>query len=362
MNKLIFFTASLGLGGAERVISVLSNNLVDNFDEVEIVLFYDRPIFYSIDKRVKIISIESKTKSQNVFKNIKYLRSYLKISNPSVFVSFMAPFNIIALLSLPIQRTFPVIISDRSDPRFDLKSAFRRLLRKILYALFADHLVLQTENNKQYYPKIVRNKSSVIYNPISIKDSQIGIALNENKEKVIVSVGRFHPAKNHFLLINSYNRILQKYPEYKLIIYGDGDLRPQLESYIQQLGLERKVLLPGNVNNIPDTIKPAEIFVLSSDYEGMSNSLIEAMCLGLPVVSTKVNGAVDLIKDKVNGLLVDCGNEPQMISAIESLIENENLRNVISHNAVNIANDLNEKKIVSYWIELIKSVRSVSVR
>ena len=118
--------------------------------------------------------------------------------------------------------------------------------------------------------------------------------------------------KNQLLLLKAFKRVVSIRPEYTLTIYGEGPERSLLEKYILDNNMTNVVNLPGSVKNVYDKIADAEIFVMSSNFEGMPNALIEAMCLGLACVSTKVSGATDLIKDGVNGDLVDIGNEQSL--------------------------------------------------
>ena len=127
-----------------------------------------------------------------------------------------------------------------------------------------------------------------------------------------------------------------------------------MKDYIKKLGLEDKVFLPGSVTDLYDRIKSESLFVLSSNYEGMPNELIEAMCLGLPVISTKVSGATDLIQDKKNGLLVEIGSEKELAEAMELVLSNEQFREEIAMEAKKISEMLVPDEIVKQWQEIIR--------
>lgn len=300
MNNYIFFIGTLLEGGAERVISILTKELADEKDtKVSIVLWYDKDTFYQISPKVNLIKIPQMSGNNNFFQNLLWFRKFLK-KEKGVLISFLASFNMLAIVAHLFVKT-PIIVADRSDPSRVPTNYFIRKIRDILY-IFADGVVLQTKQNSRYFSHITSSKKTVIYNPILLGDRN-GIALSTNKKKKIVSVGRLIPLKNHELLINAFSLIIKKYPDYELWIYGEGMLRAHLEEIIKRLDLSKRIYLPGNSKKVYEEICDAEIFVLSSNYEGMPNALLEAMCLGLPVISTKVSGASDIIKDGENGYL-----------------------------------------------------------
>ena len=164
------------------------------------------------------------------------------------------------------------------------------------------------------------------------------------------------PQKNQKMMIAALKEVLKKHPDYQLVIYGEGPSREELESFVRELGVEEHVLLPGNVTDIHDRIKDAEMFVLSSDYEGMPNALIEAMCLGLPSVSTKVSGATDLIKDHENGILTDLNDQKQLENAMLELIENKELSERLAINAAGLNQELEVSGIMQQWTDFIKEL------
>ena len=187
----------------------------------------------------------------------------------------------------------------------------------------------------------------------------IGLALKSPKQNTIVAVGRLIEQKNFFLLLEAFAEVCTVFPTYRLIIYGEGKLRKELEDKIEQLNLVGKVDLPGNKENIHVLMLNADFFVMSSDFEGMPNALIEAMCLGLPCISTKVSGAIDLIQDKVNGYLVDRGDRNALVAAMSDLIVHKEKKRMIAEQAARIGEILDIDVIVKQWMEFInKGVKS----
>ena len=352
MKRYIFFIGTLGNGGAERVVSILANKMAEEGMDVEILTYYDRPISYEINEKVKISVVEKITGNRNKIKNLFEIRKYFK-KNAQVVISFLAPFNMMAIAA-NFGTGIPMIVADRNDPSKVPSNKVLRKIRDFLYC-FADGVVVQTQKNKAYFSKIVQKKSEVIYNPVNLKE-YAGISLNLEREKTIVTAGRLMPQKNQEMMIRAFKTVEDKYPEYQLIIYGEGPKRNDLEQLISELKLEGNVQLPGNTTKLHDCIKAAGMFVLSSDYEGMPNALIEAMCLGLPVISTKVSGATDLIKDHENGILTELNDQGELEAAMLELIENPLLAEKLAKNAVKLNESLELTKIMNQWIQFIKKI------
>ncbi len=351
-KKIMFFTGFLKEGGAERVISIVSRQLVDDGYDVEILMYRDDTVFYAVDPGVKLTFLERETGSRNIFRNIIWLRRYLKKSGRTI-LSFLAPYNML-LLAANIGLGNKVIAADRNDPRFIPKKKIMRGLRNLLYNL-ADAVVVQTENNKKYFSRRIREKCSVIYNPVDLGEYR-GCALKSEKRREIVSVCRLIPHKNLQMLIRAFGRVHTKHPDYSLVICGDGPVENELKKLISDMGLGDAVVMAGKIQNVPEKIRGCEIFASPSNFEGMSNSLIEAMCVGLPCVSTRVSGAVDLIEDHVNGVLIDVGSGEQMESALNELIENSELRESIAERAAGLNGALSPEKITRQWEKVIAAV------
>ena len=349
-NHYLFFIGSMGAGGAERVISLLTKKLSQNPDnEIELIIYYDKTPFYELDDRVKVISLQKETGSKNIVKNLMCLRSHFK-KHDGVVLSFLAPFNILAMIAHAGLKT-PIIVADRNDPRKIPSNTFVRKIRDFLYR-FADAVVVQTKRNKEYFSKAVQSKSTVIYNPINLGD-KAGLALKTEKKNQIVTVARLMPQKNHKLLIDAFSNIAEGFANYELVFYGDGPEKEKLDQYIREKNLSQKIFLPGNITNVPETIAEATLFVLPSDYEGMPNALMEAMCVGLPVISTKVSGATDLINDGVNGILVDVGDVEGITTAIKAVLTDKQLRTRLENNAIALNEFLAVEKIINEWSVLI---------
>ena len=349
-KRYVIFIPTLSQGGAERVISLLSRKMAQEDLQVTILLYKDQEPFYAIDPKVKLVFVSRESGTTNLLKNLLWMRRFYR-ENADVVLSFLAPFNILTLIAtLGGKQT--VIVADRNDPRFVPNKWPIRKLRDFLYR-FADGVIVQTKHNQDYFSQAVKKKSTIIYNPVDLGE-KAGLALRTEKQKRIVSVGRLMPQKNQVMLLEAFAAIREQFPDYTLTIYGEGPHRGPLEEKIAQLGLGETVQLPGSVKDVHERIADAELFVMSSDYEGMPNALIEAMCLGLPVISTAVSGATDLIRNGENGLLVPCGDVQALTEAMRKLLSDEAMGTAFGRKAVMLNDQLKIGDITRQWLEAVE--------
>lgn len=351
MNKLLISIGTLTSGGAERVVSILTRPFAEYFDQVEILLWHHAPVHYELDSRVKVTYLPVLSGSENRFKNCRYFRNYVKKQQPDLLLSFLTPFNMLAIVSLWGCR-IQTVVCERNDPHFLKGGRMMEWIRNFLYR-FADGALVQTNYGLACYPSYIRKKMKVIYNPIIMPSELLGRALQTPKENLFVSVGRLEPQKNQEMLIRAFARFCDNHPEYRLTIYGEGSLRNELERLISNLGLQEKVMLPGSCKDVWQKLLKAKAFLLPSNAEGMSNALIEAMCLGLPVVSTKVSGSTDLIADGVNGYLIELNDEDALESRMEAIVDNEEEMKSVGQNAVKLYDILNYNTITNEWMNYI---------
>ena len=339
LSKKIFIScATLGSGGAERVISVLSSPFASHYDNVKIILWISAPIFYDIDPRVEIVDVEKNAKSTNLLKKMLWFRKYISKESPDLILSFLYPWSMKVLLSLFLKKV-NVVVAERQDPRVVFGGYPVRILRDLLY-IKTKGITVQTYENQRYYCKFLQHKLKTVYNPINMPKETVGKGLSTNKEDAIVTVGRLRKEKNHTLLINAFAEFLKTHPSYILRIYGGGEEMENLKQFISEMNLEGKVILMGKTNNVFSAIENAKLFILSSNYEGMPNALLEAMCLGLPCISTKVSGATELIQSGTNGILVDVNNKKQMVDAMDEIVDNPEKAEKLARKASELYNTI----------------------
>ena len=351
--RIMFSIATMSHGGAQRVISIIADQLITEGHNVEILTYYDEKPWYELNPQIKLSCDEKIIGKTGVLKHILFRRKYIKQEKPDAVLSFLAPFNmimIVAMLGLKI----PLIVADRNDPKRVPENKYVRMIRDFLYN-FADRVVVQNNSNKSYFGKKVQSKCDVILNPIELNGKK-GQAIAEIKTNKIVSVGRIIKQKNPLLLADAFCRIAPDFPSYSLVFYGEGDMGNQILDFAKQRGMEGRVLCPGPVENVYDNICDSKLFVLSSDYEGMPNALLEAMCFGLPVVSTKVSGATDVIENMENGILVDCNSIDQLETAMRKMVADQTFAQKCAVEAQNLADELDKTEITRQWLNCIKRV------
>lgn len=355
MSKLIVSVATLGTGGAERVLSVLSTPFADNFDAVQYVLWEGGEPFYPVDERVEIVSLPKLSGKKGRNRQMMTFRDIIKRERPDLVLSFLTPYNMLVLFST-IGLNQKIVVAERTDPRRLLSGGKAGLwLRDRLYHR-ADGILTQTEYAKSCYDETSSEKTAVIYNPVMMNDSQVGIALRTEKEHLFVTAGRLELVKDQTMMIEAFAAFHKSHPDYRLIIYGEGPMHRALQEQINSHGLRDSVVLAGRTNDLWNKIACAEAFLLTSEYEGMSNALIEAMCLGLPVISTKVAGATDLIKDGENGFLIDVKNSDILADRMKCLADNQELREQMGCSATKVYDQVRQDKICKQWIEYLKSM------
>ena len=352
-NKIIIVCGDLGAGGAERVISIIAPLFFRNFECVKILTYYNRRIFYDLDPRIIVNSFKYPNKDPwSVCKNIRWYRKWVEEENPTVVLSFLTPFNILVSFSM-LGSSIPLIVANRNDPSFDKYP----ILRNFMYN-FVDAITTQTVSNKNAFPFFLRKKIYVIPNPVFLKKDLVGKALSVNKKDEIVAVARLVKQKNIPFLIDSFDCLHKKYPNIVLKIFGDCVERQRLLEIIHDKQLERYIYLEGQDECLHEKILTSKIFVLVSLYEGMPNALIEAMCLGLPVVSSKVSGAVDLIKDSINGRLFNVNDKDMFIDILDELLSDSDKRISLGKESSYLYNNLDVDFIYGLWMDCINNVLS----
>lgn len=348
-KKVLFILGSLKRGGAERVVTILAEEFYKIGFDVNIAVLLFNDIDYPLNKNIHVadLTVDGSSRVKKIPVWLRKIRGLVKEWNPDCVISFAARINILTQIAC-IGLKKDIVVSERNDPRHDGRGMITRIAVEILYPK-AKKVVFQTNRVKQYFRKKICENSIIIFNPISVS-----ILAKKVKEKKIVSAGRLSKQKNQELLIEAFSKISCRYPTYSLWIYGEGELRQQLVKQADSLGIRDKIHFPGNVPDIHEKISDAELFVLSSDYEGLSNALLEAMMMGLPCISTDCAGSDEVIEDGVNGLLVPTGDVEALCEAMDRLITDEELRCRIAENARKISEKFSVEKVIGEWRKVIE--------
>lgn len=351
MKRILFVIGTLDNGGAERVVSLLAGELSRRGYEVSIITIINNKINYKLKEGVKVVQLDLKGSGiKRNFNRISALRKEIKKND--VIISFLAIINMATLLA-GIGLRKRIIMSERNDPAREPGNRHVRVIRNLMYKYFhCNCFVFQTNDACNYFPNSIKKKSTIIPNPII----ELPEPFKGDRKKNIVTIARLEPQKNLKLLLKCFATVSRKYPDYSLDIYGRGPQLNELQEYARTLKMQGKVNFHGFVKNVHEEIKDAGIYVMSSDYEGISNGMLEALGLGLPVIATDcpIGGARMFIQNNVNGLLVPVGNEKKLTEAIFKLIEEPELRKKIGNSALDVRSKLNLQHIITLWERIIE--------
>ncbi len=343
-------------GGCERVIAQLANWFIENNINCTIITEVNEPCFYSIKKEVKIISLSSKSRigKKGLLGAYTKMRKLIKGIDPDVVLSMPEKVNVWTALSL-VGTGIPRVVSERNNPAIYPPSKIKRIIRQIIYPT-VNGFIFQTKEASEFFSRRIQHKGIILPNPLD--PSRIPQNIEEVKRKEIVSIGRLEKQKNHHLLIDAFSKFQKNNDGYELIIYGEGSLRNELETYAEQKLKKNTYSFPGKKSDVLERITGASLFVLSSNYEGMPNALIEAMAIGLPVISTNcpAGGPNELITSGENGLLVSVGNTEELTKAMEKVVREEEFATKIANEAREIINKLDINLIANKWLSYLESV------
>lgn len=348
MKVLTFLIGSLGGGGAERVTIALGNYFCEKGYEVNFIVFSKANNNYDLNQKINCYFLPENNNKRIIFLRISLLKKFLKEQSPDYVISLGLGYQYLLLGNLLNKYRF--ILSERNAPQYYYKW-YEKIYVKYCYRK-AYTVVFQTKEARDYFGKSIYNKSTIIANPIT---SNLPLPYKGLRKKTIVAVSRLCKQKNIFMLLQSFKRVLNVYPEYNLEIYGKGEQKEKLEKYAEQLRINKKVRFMGQKEDVHSLIVDSALFVSSSDYEGMSNSMLEAMAIGLPVICTNcpIGGAAMVIRNGVNGILTKVGDEIELANAMIDLINNPKKAKLLGKNASKIRDDLNVNTIAKKWEDLL---------
>lgn len=341
--KIFFFTSVLAGGGAERVLCQLANCFSES-NEVFLIAAYKEDEEYCINDAVKKIYIDKSIEEKNSLKQIVRLRNLIRIEKPDICVSFLPQPNFKMLLATMGLKT-KVIVSIRNDPNREYASKSSKVLAKFLYPL-ANGIVFQTKEAKDWFSQSIQRKSSIIMNQVDQKFFEV----KRSSSEYWVATGRLNRQKNYSLMIEAFKRFVYEYPSEVLRIYGKGTLEDELKDLIEKNHLENNILLMGQTNDVVEVLSHAKGFLLSSDYEGMPNGLLEAQAMGLPCISTDFpcGGAREIISDD-NGILVPVNDIEAFSAALISMQSNPERRNELGDKAKLMAERFKPRHVFDEW-------------
>lgn len=357
--RIMFFTRSLQSGGAERVISTLANEFVSRNHEVAVTLISNPKCSYQLSPQVMTESLNCEddlhlSRYKRIRLREKKIKAAVTAFSPDIIISFMANTNIDVCMALK-KTKIPIIVSERNDPKIDPPGKIRRFLRICAYKR-ANGVVFQTKEAQDFFEEKIRKRSTIILNPLL---SEIPKPYTGKRENRIVAVGRLEKQKNYNMLITAFSLFAKELPNWTLEIYGEGALCEQIESQAKECNISDKVFLKGFCANVHDEIRTAGMFVMTSDYEGLPNALIEAMALGIPCISTDCpcGGPAMLIESEVNGALINVADTSALVEKMLDFAKNSDKAKVLGEKAQEIRGLVDKDIIVDKWLNFISCIK-----
>lgn len=357
-KTVMLYLNSLHKGGAERVFAQLAERFAESGYRSILVTSYADPgrDEYPLSDSVERCNMEPERLRQNFVRRnlsrIAKLRGLCKSRRPDLLITCMQEPNFRAMLAtagLPVRRL--VSVCNAAEKEYPGLGGV--VTGKLLMPL-AEGCVFQTEEEKRWFPKRLQKKGRIIMNQVSDAFFEVR---HSGPRRDLVSVGRLTAQKNQALLIRAFARIAGQ-TEDSLLLYGAGELHDELQALIDSLGLTERVKLMGLSADVANTIKDAKGFVLSSDYEGLPNALLEAMALGLPVAASNClgGGPAMVIENGVNGLLVPMGDEEALAAAMLRLLQNPGEAERMGQAARETAERFRPDRVFAEWRQYAEDI------
>lgn len=352
-NKILIILNDLKNGGVERVLSVLANYFADRDYKVNILAIASDQISYPLSSKVKYeyVPIMGIYKRVSIFKEfgvmIKIAKEIKRI-NPDYVIGFDDSIIIRSIPAAWLQKK-RIIVSERIDP--SIYGLPMRIVRQIAYDM-ADAVVFQTHDAKGFFPKRTQNKSVVIPNPLSQELPKRSNKINKD----ILMACRLRSQKNVHMAIKAFAKFHKNHSEYRLVIYGEGEQLNELKLLAKRLKVENNVIFPGHVDDIHNKMAECAMYLSTSDYEGLSNSMIEALAIGVPSICTDcpVGGARMMIKNIHNGILIPVGDVNACAEAMAKIADDNLFGKEIGKNAEKVREKLSVSEICPKWERLLK--------
>lgn len=349
--KITFFIGHMGYGGAERVISLLANDYCRRGWDTDIVMLLSNDLAQKLEPGVRLVdlSLGGGSYGKRALRWMKEIRGYLKREKPDCVVSFIGRINAL-VLTAALGMKIPIVVSERNDPRHDGRGKYMLAYCDALYRT-ARAVVFQTKAEQECFSEAVKAKGVIIPNPVSVE----GVSRREPEGFRVVTAGRLAEQKNHKMLMDAMEILHREIPEVRCTIYGEGELRQELEEYVREKGLEDTVFLPGHALDIHEKIADASVFVLTSEYEGLPNALIEAMMLGIPCVTTDYPGAEEVMEGGVTGLIVPRGDAKALAEKLTMLSRDRETGTALGENARIAGERYSLENVMGLWNRAIEA-------
>jgi glycosyltransferase involved in cell wall biosynthesis len=355
--RLTMVLPAVGAGGAERVMTTLANAWATRGRQVHLLTFDDgsQPAFYPLHAAVTHeplgLARQSRTLIQGLIRNVhrqRVLRAAVRRSQPDVVLSFLDQVNVITLLATE-GLGLPVVVSERSDPRMKpIGRAAWTALRRWLYPR-AGCVVVQTRGALAYFLPALRRSARVIPNPV-LPPPALASPPGDRVGKLIVSLGRLSEEKQLDQLLHAFATVAGRRSEWRLEIWGDGPEREPLEKLRQRMGMADRIALRGATQDPYVVLREADLFALTSRYEGFPNALCEALACGVPAVSYACpSGPGEILRHGVDGLLVPAGDTTAFAAALAGLMDDLDRRRGMAAHAPEVVERFSLDRVLALW-------------
>lgn len=360
--NILFISGNLCDGGAQRVIALISSQMAREGHNVSLLLFSRNSKEYSVDEKVNILSLGNNFQEySNIskWKRMMMIRKIIKKNHTEVAIGFLEGGYALFLSSFGMN--IKKIASSRIDPKIILTEKGMRAKLDRIWFKNADAVVVQTRSQVKHAKNAGWAKMTVIANPIS--DSALcgnGHIYREECKKIIM-VGRLATQKNYFMALDAMMIVCNKHPEIILNIFGKGNKEEEILKKIEEKKLCKNVFLNDWTQTVQKEYEQHDIFLLTSDFEGMPNALMEAMAAGLPCISTNCDtGPSDLIDDGENGIIVPVGDVETLANRIMYVAENTAIERArMGQKAYQkMKNSFNIRTITREWVDLFSELEA----
>jgi len=368
--RILFYLQSLSSGGAERVTAILANHWAQQGWGVTIVTVADKDQdFYRLDPRIRRIglnmAIQSRHIGQAVVNNLRRIRALHRIlrrEKPDVAVAMMATANVTLALAGRLARV-STVGSERIHPPALPLGRFWERARRWAYPMLAG-LVAQTRDSAAWLrvhapaPRIAVIPNPVQYplvpHPPQITPSEVAPLQGR---RMLLAVGRLEEQKGFDRLLDAFAELADRHTDWHLVILGRGGLHQVLTEQAARLGIRDRVSLPGAVGNVGEWFEAADLYVLTSRFEGFPNTLLEALAHGVPSVAVDCEtGPREILRHGVDGLLVPQGDPRELVAALDRMMGDESLRARFSKRAVEVRERFAVGRVAAQWEDLFSSV------
>lgn len=360
-KKVLFIIPSLDIGGAQKVASFVANACVEAGYRVTVLAIEEGKKTVKLDPQISVYSICSNQNdlinqgTRNKVRVMFLLKKRIREIGADAIIVFGTMVQVYLAL---IGNNTPIMGAERGDPY-----SYPKRTQKLIRYSYKKYQVLtfQTTMARDAYGEIADGKSFVIPNPCFLINNKSFGGKSNKREKKIVSVGRLVEEKGYSFLIDAMVHFHKDHPDYELVIYGEGPIRTDLEKQIDQNNASAYISLPGSIVGIENYIKDASLFVLSSKYEGVPNTLLEAMALGVPVVACDCSpgGARFLTQNgTIGGPIIPYGNSNELYFQIKRMIEDKEYAEQMAEKGLMVRKDYAPERISSMWLDAINKLLS----